>query len=99
MRKNKGQLRWYELMEVNGQFGYKRKGCGARSADAFHANGVPVGPTIEHSTFEGHNDDGIALHGSYALVVRGGCGKSPPARRRVRGLGLFKTLWDALRSE
>eukprot|EP00937_MAST-01D_sp_MAST-1D-sp2_P002195 g2195.t1 len=39
------------------------------SADAFHANGVPVGPVIEHSLFEGHNDDGIALHGSYSLVV------------------------------
>ena len=40
------------------------------SADAFHINGLPIGPTIEHSTFEGHNDDGLAIHGSYSLIVQ-----------------------------
>jgi hypothetical protein len=39
------------------------------SADAFHLSGVPIGPTIKSCVLEGHNDDGIALHGSYSVVV------------------------------
>jgi len=39
------------------------------SADGFHVAGVPVGPTIESCLLEGHNDDGIALHGHYSLVT------------------------------
>jgi len=30
---------------------------------------VPHGPTIKSCVLEGHNDDGIALHGSYSVVV------------------------------
>jgi len=39
------------------------------SADGFHVAGVVGGPTIKNSIIEGHNDDGIALHGKYSLVV------------------------------
>jgi len=39
------------------------------SADAFHIKSLPQGPHIQECLFEGHNDDGIALHGTYALVV------------------------------
>ena len=39
------------------------------SADAFHLSGVRGGPTIANCLFEGHNDDGIALHGSYSVIV------------------------------
>ena len=39
------------------------------SADGFHLAGVPIGPTIIDSVIEGHNDDGIALHGEYSVIV------------------------------
>lgn len=39
------------------------------SADGFHANGVPRGLIIENSLIEGHNDDGIALHGKFSVIV------------------------------
>jgi hypothetical protein len=39
------------------------------SADAFHAASVRGGPTIVNCLLEGHSDDGIALHGSYSVVV------------------------------
>jgi hypothetical protein len=39
------------------------------SADAFHIVGLPNGPRVLSSVLEGHNDDGIAIHGSYSLVV------------------------------
>jgi hypothetical protein len=38
------------------------------NADAFHSSGVRKGPVLEHCTFEGMCDDGIAIHGSYAQV-------------------------------
>jgi hypothetical protein len=50
---------------------YPRRPAGASvdpvlsaSADAFHIAGVPIGPTVVDSLLEGHNDDGIAIHGS-----------------------------------
>ena len=39
------------------------------SADAFHVAGLPTGPAIVDSLLEGHNDDGIAIHGAYSVVV------------------------------
>jgi hypothetical protein len=39
------------------------------SADGFHLAQLPFGPTIVNCLFEGHNDDGIAIHGAYSLVV------------------------------
>ena len=39
------------------------------SADAFHISGLPTGPRIINSLLEGHNDDGIAIHGAYSVVV------------------------------
>jgi hypothetical protein len=38
------------------------------NADAFHSDGVRHGPTLEDCHFEGMNDDGIPIHGAYALV-------------------------------
>lgn len=39
------------------------------TADGFHAVNVPRGPTITNSHFEGMNDDGIAIHGTFSLVT------------------------------
>lgn len=41
----------------------------ASNADAFHSSGVRRGPLLEGCHFEGMPDDGIAIHGAYALVV------------------------------
>jgi hypothetical protein len=38
------------------------------NADAFHSSGVRRGPVLEHCTFEGMCDDGIAIHGGFAQV-------------------------------
>ena len=40
----------------------------ASNADAFHSDAVRHGPTLEDCHFEGMNDDGIPIHGAYALV-------------------------------
>jgi len=39
------------------------------NADAFHSSGVRRGPTLEGCSFEGMGDDGIPIHGAYALMV------------------------------
>ncbi|HZE95700.1 MAG TPA: hypothetical protein VE981_01620, partial [Planctomycetota bacterium] len=39
------------------------------NADAFHSSGVRRGPTLDGCLFEGMGDDGVAIHGSYALLV------------------------------
>jgi len=41
----------------------------ACNADSFHSSGVRQGPIIENCLFEGMQDDGIPIHGSFALVV------------------------------
>lgn len=41
----------------------------ASNADAFHSNGMRKGPTLEDCHFEGMNDDGVPIHGSYALGI------------------------------
>jgi hypothetical protein len=41
----------------------------ACNADAFHSSGVRKGPTLEGCLFEGMGDDGVPIHGSYALIV------------------------------
>ncbi len=40
----------------------------ASNADAFHSGGVRHGPTLEDCSFEGMCDDGIPIHGYYAMV-------------------------------
>jgi hypothetical protein len=40
----------------------------ACNADAFHSSGTRHGPTLDHCSFEGMPDDGIAIHGSFQLV-------------------------------
>lgn len=42
------------------------------TADAFHSSGVQHGPVVENCRLEYQGDDGVAIHGSYALVVEGG---------------------------
>jgi hypothetical protein len=42
------------------------------TADGFHSANVRKGPTLEHCYFESMPDDGIAIHGSYSLVLQGG---------------------------
>lgn len=41
------------------------------TADAFHSVDVRHGPTVEHSWLESMPDDGIAIHGTYALIFEG----------------------------
>jgi len=41
----------------------------ACNADAFHSNGMRHGPTLDDCHFEGMPDDGVAIHGFYALVM------------------------------
>ena len=41
----------------------------AANADAFHSSRVRHGPTLENCFFEGMCDDGIAIHGSYSMVL------------------------------
>jgi Right handed beta helix region len=41
----------------------------ASNADAFHSTNVRHGPTLEGCRFEWMDDDGIAIHGTYALLV------------------------------
>jgi hypothetical protein len=39
------------------------------SADGFHSSGTRVGPRITRASFEGMDDDGIAIHGNIRLVT------------------------------
>jgi len=41
------------------------------TADAFHSSNVRRGPIVEHSWLESMPDDGIAIHGTYALIFEG----------------------------
>jgi hypothetical protein len=41
----------------------------AANADGFHSNDARTGPTLVDCSFEGLNDDAIAIHGSYAMVL------------------------------
>jgi hypothetical protein len=42
----------------------------ASSVDGLHSSGMKRGPQIIGCTFDGLNDDGIAIHGNYALAMR-----------------------------
>ena len=42
----------------------------ASNADALHSGGVRRGPVVENCRFEGMCDDGIAIHGYYAMVTQ-----------------------------
>ncbi len=41
----------------------------ACNADAFHSSGVRKGPIVENCLFEGMPDDGVPIHGNFALVM------------------------------
>ncbi len=41
----------------------------ACNADAFHSRNMRKGPILENCLFEGMQDDGIPIHGSFALVA------------------------------
>jgi len=41
----------------------------ACNADAFHSSNVRRGPTVEGCLFEGMPDDGVPIHGTYAMVA------------------------------
>ncbi|HPD15429.1 MAG TPA: right-handed parallel beta-helix repeat-containing protein [Planctomycetota bacterium] len=41
----------------------------ACNADAFHSSGARKGPTLDGCRFEGMPDDGVAIHGTYAMVI------------------------------
>ncbi len=42
----------------------------ASNADGFHSDGARHGPTVRDCHFEGMGDDGIAIHGFYAMLRR-----------------------------
>ena len=50
--------------------GGTQKPLWASSADGFHTSDARHGPIIENCLFEGMDDDGIAVHGTYACVVQ-----------------------------
>jgi hypothetical protein len=52
-------------------------------ADGFHSSDVRRGPVIENCTFEGVDDDAIAIHGDYACVVA-----QEPSR-----IVLWRSMW------
>ena len=52
-------------------------------ADGFHSSDVRRGPVIEDCTFEGVDDDAIAIHGDYACIVA-----QEPSR-----LVLWRSMW------
>ncbi|HEY0257984.1 MAG TPA: hypothetical protein VGC39_11115, partial [Candidatus Methylacidiphilales bacterium] len=41
----------------------------ASNADGFHSNDARKGPTLVNCSFEGDDDDAIAIHGTYAMVL------------------------------
>ncbi len=41
----------------------------ACNADAFHSSNARIGPTVTNCRFEGMCDDGIAIHGAFALAL------------------------------
>jgi hypothetical protein len=41
----------------------------ACNADAFHSSNVRRGPLVENCLFEGMPDDGVPIHGTYAMVA------------------------------
>ncbi|MBI4977235.1 MAG: right-handed parallel beta-helix repeat-containing protein [Spirochaetes bacterium] len=43
----------------------------ANTADGIHVISSMPGPRIENCLIEGHSDDGIAIHGHYAMVMTG----------------------------
>ena len=45
------------------------------NADAFHSSNVRRGPTLERCHFEYMDDDGIPIHGSYAMVLAAESGR------------------------
>jgi hypothetical protein len=45
------------------------------TADAFHSTDVRKGPVLEQCYFEAMADDGIAIHGTYSLVLSAGGNK------------------------
>ncbi|CEK16549.1 Right handed beta helix region [Chthonomonas calidirosea] len=48
--------------------GATRRPLMAAGADAFHSSGIRHGPTVEGCLLQGMPDDGIAIHGRYAMV-------------------------------
>lgn len=46
------------------------------NADGFHSSGAVNGPTLNGCVLEGMNDDGVAIHGNYALVMQPASGNT-----------------------
>jgi hypothetical protein len=51
-----------------------------------------VSPTVSGCLLEGHNDDGIALHGAYSLVVDASAAAAPAETGAPEGGGTFQ-IW------
>jgi hypothetical protein len=64
------------------------------SADAFHSVGVRRGPVLEDCHFEAMGDDGIAIHGTYSLVLQAEGSRLVVSKSSFRP-GDPSSLWDA----
>lgn len=57
----------------------------ASSVDGLHSSGMRTGPTVTGCRFEGLDDDGIAIHGLYAIVVAAEGGRLVVDARPIHG--------------
>lgn len=62
----------------------------ATTADGFHSSDARRGPVLEGCRFEGTDDDAIAIHGNYSLVV-----ESRGANLKMRGFHEASNLLSA----
>lgn len=61
----------YKITYGNRPAGADKDPLLASNADGFHSRGMRQGPILENCFFEGMHDDGIPIHGSFAMVAEG----------------------------
>ncbi|MEX0986620.1 MAG: hypothetical protein WD052_04010 [Bacteroidales bacterium] len=61
----------YTVTYAQAPAGADKRPLMACNADAFHSRSMRKGPILENCLFEGMQDDGIPIHGSFALVAEG----------------------------
>ena len=70
----------------------------ASNADAFHSSSVRHGPTLDGCSFGGMCDDGVAVHGQYAVVAEATAGSVVAANNVFRAGDPYRAL-DATGAE
>lgn len=69
----------------------------ASNADGFHSSEARKGPTLTRCSFEGLDDDAIAIHGFYGLVVEAAKSRIVIGRQRAGKDPLFAHPGDLIR--